>query len=124
MLTRISKTNEGFTLVEIMIVVAIIGILVAIGVPGFINSRRQSQAKACQENQMKVSGAVMRYALANSSAAVPEWGQLIGTTLYLARTPICPTTGTAIPLPPSIQAVTHCPTDENGHEVVEGQSGN
>ena len=51
------NSRKGFTLVEIMIVVAIIGILVSIATPGFINARKQSRAKACQESQEKLDGA-------------------------------------------------------------------
>jgi len=53
----VESSTKGFTLVEIMIVVAIIGILVGIAVPGFIRARTQSQGKACCENLQKIDGA-------------------------------------------------------------------
>ena len=62
MLKMIRKT-KGFTLVEIMIVVAIIGILIAIAVPGFVRARSQSRMRACQENLTKIDGAKEQYAL-------------------------------------------------------------
>ena len=40
----------GFTLVEIMIVVGIIGIIIAIAVPAFLRQREMSRARACQDN--------------------------------------------------------------------------
>ena len=42
--------KKGFTLVEIMIVVAIIGLLAAIAIPSFLNARTRSQTSACQNN--------------------------------------------------------------------------
>jgi type II secretory pathway pseudopilin PulG len=86
--------------VEIMIVVAIIGIIVAIAVPGFINARAQSRAKACQEAQEKLDGATQEWALENNKAGgdTPAWADLVGADLYLNRTPICPEDGSEIAL--------------------------
>ncbi len=57
------KSVKGFTLVEIMIVVAIIGIIIAIAVPAFLRARENSRATACQENLTKIDGAKEQYAL-------------------------------------------------------------
>ena len=53
----------AFTLVEIMIVVAIIGLLAAIAIPNFVRARSTSQADACINNMHQIDGAVTEWAL-------------------------------------------------------------
>lgn len=90
--------KKGFTLVEIMIVVAIIGIIIAIAVPAFIRARENSRGRACQENLTKIEGAKEQYILEErqSATVVPTWGNLIlaDGTGYLKSTPRCPSGGT------------------------------
>lgn len=90
--------KKGFTLVEIMIVVAIIGIIIAIAVPAFLRARENARGRACQENLSKIDGAKEQYALEEKVAndVEPTWDGLIKTdgTGYLKTTPFCPSTST------------------------------
>ena len=87
--------RKGFTLVEIMIVVAIIGIILAIAIPSFLRARETSRATACQGNLKQIESAKEQWALENKQAsnADCEFGSIVGSTLYIKTTPLCPSGG-------------------------------
>src|SRR5689334_20105384 len=68
-----TTSKAGFTLVEIMIVVAIIGLLAAIAIPNFVRARTTSQQNACINNLRQMDGAVQQYALENKLASTSPY---------------------------------------------------
>jgi prepilin-type N-terminal cleavage/methylation domain-containing protein len=63
------QSKSGFTLIEIMIVVAIIGLLAAIAIPNFVHARTQAQQNACINNLRQIDGAKQQWALENKQAS-------------------------------------------------------
>jgi prepilin-type N-terminal cleavage/methylation domain-containing protein len=89
MLNKLNKRRGGFTLVEIMIVVAIIALLAAIAVPGFLRARKRSQASRIINDLRLIDSAVDQYAIetnkkSNDAVAVSDWTNYLkkGTNLY------------------------------------------
>ncbi len=76
MLRKLSARRAGFTLVEIMIVVAIIALLAAIAVPGFLRARKRSQATKILNDLRMIDAAVDQYAI--------ETGRTSGATVEVA----------------------------------------
>ena len=110
MKNRVSN-NKGFTLVEIMIVVAIIGLLAAIAIPNFVRARTTSQMNACINNLRQIDGATQQWALENAQSG--------GATVifaniqpYLKNAVTCPAAGASATFGTSytLTTVTNKPT--------------
>src|SRR5258706_6374223 len=68
MLQKLNKNRGGFTLVEIMIVVAIIALLASIAVPNFLRARKRSQATRILEDLRIIDSAIDQYAIENNKS--------------------------------------------------------
>jgi len=86
--------NKGFTLIEIMIVVAIIGLLAAIAVPNFVKARTQSQTNACINNLRQVDSGkeqcALEFKLASGGTVTTA---SVNTYIKGGTTPSCPASG-------------------------------
>ena len=85
-----SRSIRGFTLVEIMIVVAIIALLAAIAVPGFLRARKRSQASRILNDLRLIDSAIDQYAIENNkmtgaTVGTADWTAYMkrGSTLYM-----------------------------------------
>jgi len=92
MFKKLRIRRAGFTLVEIMIVVAIIALLAAIAVPGFLRSRKRSQASKVLNDLRMIDGAIDQYAIDTGR----KTGDVVGVadwTNYLKKDTILFNTG-------------------------------
>jgi prepilin-type N-terminal cleavage/methylation domain-containing protein len=88
-----NRKDSGFTLVELMVVVLIIGILVAIAIPVFNAAKANAQKKSCFANQRTIEGAAQTYAAGNDGTLPAAISNLVPT--YIKNAPYCPAGGSS-----------------------------
>ena len=93
-LSMAKSANAAFSLVELMIVVAVIGLLAAIAVPSYVRARTQSQVNVCINNLRQIDDASQEWALDHQKA--PDANVLFADIQpYLKNTVACPSAGTS-----------------------------
>jgi prepilin-type N-terminal cleavage/methylation domain-containing protein len=115
--------KAGFTLVEIMIVVAIIGLLAAIAIPNFVRARATAQTNACINNLRIIDAAMNQYALEaglKTGSSIPTPATTLMT--YIGRQtsafPVCPL-GTAYLTDDTVGTAPTCASyDPTNHPAV------
>lgn len=86
------KNRKGFTLIELMIVIAIIGILAAMAIPNFKKARESARQKACYSNIRVILGAIEMYNMDNSAMMSDVQISLLTAGKYLKSEPTKPET--------------------------------
>src|SRR5881394_1017067 len=102
---NLKSRQTGFTLVEIMIVVAIIALLAAIAVPGFLRARKRSQARRIINDLRLIDSAVDQYAIetnkkSGDAVSVADWTKYLKKNTSLWSAGSCSSWGSATSRPP------------------------
>lgn len=89
-LMRKMKNDKGFTLVELMIVVVIIGILIAIAIPVYNSIQTKAEQRACDANVRTIMSQIEVYKADNSGAVPTDFAAFVASPTYFVSEPICP----------------------------------
>lgn len=115
------KLQKGFTLIELMIVIAIIAILAAILIPNFLHARAESQTSACEGNEKQIATAMEEYAVDHNGTYPSGFGSAGLTTPYLNFTPTDPVNGSTYTITNVAQANGYGSyeiNDQAGHDTT------
>ena len=108
--------RAAFTLVEIMIVVAIIGMLAAIAIPNFVKARNTAQANACINNMRQIDAAIQQWALDRGKRDTdPVVESEIADYIKGGKMPTCPAGNVAYTVGPNVNSTPSvtCPNAGN-----------
>ena len=116
------RSRKGFTLVEIMIVVAILAILLSVVLPNYLKSGKSTARNACILNLRQIDGAMEQWAINNSITAgtIPSSFQEEEIYSYVdGGTPKCPSGGEySIHAIGALPQVT-CSREDEGHRLIK-----
>ena len=116
------QMKKGFTLVEIMIVVAIIAILAAIAIPNFVKYRKESQQATCEQTRAQIITAAENWGSkpANASATTVDLSVLAPTdgSGYFKNMPTCPAGGTYTISKNGTSGAWECTCNAEGHTAT------
>ena len=120
------RMKKGFTLVEIMIVVAIIAILAAIAIPNFVKYRKESQQGTCESTRAQIVTAAENWGSkpANAEATTVDLSTLAPTdgSGYFKTVPTCPAGGTYTVSKNTTSGAWECTCNAEGHSAAAAET--